>query len=850
MLHGDALWAVAAVLFQAELAFQGVVDRFDDLAQRAELAGAAAGSFVFAGRADQLDTVVGEEAFELGRDVALVGDECLAGAAGEQGRVVVEHVDGDVALVDLRVGHSEGDRQPGRCAHEVQSQPPEEPRVRRAVAVAGPAGEPGTFRGRHRPAALDRGRVDQPGVVGPHVGVLGEEADHRLELHARAAQPLVVAGLTRQIREQMSEMLSGVTQPASLRGEPQQRLHHRQRQQLGVGQLRGDPDLRAPRRAGRDVPSTCHRSARTVQSRGCPDRRPSDPPRSTWVSNADHGRPPLSRRGPSPLGIGHLAWPDGRRRGRSSHGADGPRRLPPGRRSSTSRCSSAPPHVTEVRLSTDEVASICPVTSQPDLSTVVITYMPGRVVRRDQEPQALSLGLPPAAGVRRGAGRRDRRRGDGHGAFRGGCVSSLTQRARGGIVVSAGRAPARPGGAGRRRGPGAGSMRRYAGGRVLCCAVAHRATRRPAQRRGPDRAVDARRQPHQVAPRPHDVVLRDVRARTRTRPATPFDERFGFLFNSYYEAVGARHARPERGLITRPGITEIAEYRRTSTPPCWSCSTAVWPTRTCRAARARACTTSSSTRSCWSWTSTTPCRATRCARRTASCRGATARRRPATGWIDHDGGIVEIGHDGDGFAFDNEGPRHEVLLRPFRIAGSPVTCGDWLAFMADGGYRRPDLWMSDGWATVQAQRLGGARCTGSAAAANGRRSGSTGCSRWTPPRRSSTSAGTRPTPSPVGGCPLAVGGRVGDRRPGAGRRRRCAAVGTARCGSGRPARTSPYPGFRPGGRSGRRVQRQVHGQPAGAARQLPGDAAGPRPADLPQLLPAARPLGVQRPAPR
>ena len=72
------------------------------------------------------------------------------------------------------------------------------------------------------------------------------------------------------------------------------------------------------------------------------------------------------------------------------------------------------------------------------------------------------------------------------------------------------------------------------------------------------------------------------------------------------------------------------------------------------------------------------------------------------GWIEHDGGIVEIGHDGNGFAFDNEGPRHAVLLAPFRIATSLVTGGDWVAFIDDGGYRRPELWMSDGWATVQA----------------------------------------------------------------------------------------------------------------------------------------------------
>src|SRR5690606_23045714 len=72
-------------------------------------------------------------------------------------------------------------------------------------------------------------------------------------------------------------------------------------------------------------------------------------------------------------------------------------------------------------------------------------------------------------------------------------------------------------------------------------------------------------------------------------------------------------------------------------------------------------------------------------------------------WFAHDGGISEIGHRGDGFAYDNEGPRHEVLLRPFRIASRAVTNEEWVAFIEDGGYRRPELWLSDGWATVKAQ---------------------------------------------------------------------------------------------------------------------------------------------------
>jgi ergothioneine biosynthesis protein EgtB len=85
--------------------------------------------------------------------------------------------------------------------------------------------------------------------------------------------------------------------------------------------------------------------------------------------------------------------------------------------------------------------------------------------------------------------------------------------------------------------------------------------------------------------------------------------------------------------------------------------------------------------------------------RPADPRSAVSRQswRPVTG------GVVEIGHDGLGFAYDNEGPRHRVLLEDFQIAERAVTVADWLEFMADGGYRRPDLWLSDGWARVQAE---------------------------------------------------------------------------------------------------------------------------------------------------
>lgn len=76
---------------------------------------------------------------------------------------------------------------------------------------------------------------------------------------------------------------------------------------------------------------------------------------------------------------------------------------------------------------------------------------------------------------------------------------------------------------------------------------------------------------------------------------------------------------------------------------------------------------------------------------------------PPLRWVDVEGGLVELGHEGEGFAFDNEAPRHPVYLQPFRLANRPATNGEWLAFMADGGYSRPELWLSDGWATVTAQ---------------------------------------------------------------------------------------------------------------------------------------------------
>jgi ergothioneine biosynthesis protein EgtB len=75
------------------------------------------------------------------------------------------------------------------------------------------------------------------------------------------------------------------------------------------------------------------------------------------------------------------------------------------------------------------------------------------------------------------------------------------------------------------------------------------------------------------------------------------------------------------------------------------------------------------------------------------------------GWLEHPGGIALVGHDGEGFAFDNEGPQHRVLLEPFALSSRLVSNAEWEAFIADGGYRTASLWLSDGWAWVQQERI-------------------------------------------------------------------------------------------------------------------------------------------------
>ncbi len=183
-----------------------------------------------------------------------------------------------------------------------------------------------------------------------------------------------------------------------------------------------------------------------------------------------------------------------------------------------------------------------------------------------------------------------------------------------------------------------------------------------------------------------------------------FDDRYAYLFNSYYEAEGPRHARPQRGLLTRPSLTDICVWRAhvdtavqtvlSDLPPAARMlvelgiqheqqhqellltdlkhlfaqnplGPAVWDSKV----------------------------------------AGEAQPFSAMKWVEGRAGVVAVGHGGEDFAFDCEGPRHDALLSPYALASRPVSNGEWQQFVADGGYHTPSLWLSDGWAWVQREAI-------------------------------------------------------------------------------------------------------------------------------------------------
>ncbi len=187
-----------------------------------------------------------------------------------------------------------------------------------------------------------------------------------------------------------------------------------------------------------------------------------------------------------------------------------------------------------------------------------------------------------------------------------------------------------------------------------------------------------------------------------------FHREFGYLFNSYYEQVGKFHPRPQRGFLSRPGIEEVLRYRahvdRQMLLLLDGADRAAWPELQRRLEIGLNHEQQHQELLLTDLKLNLAANPLRPAYRDDLPQPEQTSA-PPLHWLEFPGGVQEIGHEADsGFAYDNEMPRHRVWLNPFRLASRPVTNGEYLAFMADGGYRNARLWLSDGWATVK--RLG------------------------------------------------------------------------------------------------------------------------------------------------
>jgi ergothioneine biosynthesis protein EgtB len=186
------------------------------------------------------------------------------------------------------------------------------------------------------------------------------------------------------------------------------------------------------------------------------------------------------------------------------------------------------------------------------------------------------------------------------------------------------------------------------------------------------------------------------------RGYTPFNTAYAYLFNSYYEGLGPRHPRPQRGLLSRPSVADIMDYRR-------HVDAAMADLIAARENEITDLVTLglhheqqhqelllTDIKHAFFSNPLLPSYAP------VPMPVVSAQ---AAAWDEHPGGIVEVGHAALDFAFDNESPRHKVLLQPFRIATRPVTNGEYRAFIEDGGYRRPEFWLSDGWEMVRREQV-------------------------------------------------------------------------------------------------------------------------------------------------
>ena len=179
------------------------------------------------------------------------------------------------------------------------------------------------------------------------------------------------------------------------------------------------------------------------------------------------------------------------------------------------------------------------------------------------------------------------------------------------------------------------------------------------------------------------------------------DPRWHYLFNSYYQSVGPMHARPQRGLLSRPSLAQVRDYRQRINDGVGELLSrqddpelvALVELGVQHEQQHQELLLTDIKHALWC----NPLQPAYDATLDASTGARTAPLR----FIERSEGVVEIGHRGEGFAFDNETPRHRTYLQPHAMASRLVTNGEYLAFVREGGYREPGLWLSDGWAIVQ-----------------------------------------------------------------------------------------------------------------------------------------------------
>jgi ergothioneine biosynthesis protein EgtB len=188
------------------------------------------------------------------------------------------------------------------------------------------------------------------------------------------------------------------------------------------------------------------------------------------------------------------------------------------------------------------------------------------------------------------------------------------------------------------------------------------------------------------------------------------DERWRVLFNSYYEGVGPQHARAGRGVLSRPSLAEVLAWRARVDERMRALLNRIDDLRVLAVVLlgthheqqhqelmltdVQHALYSSELRSAYSSAPT-------------EIVSRRERATPPARWVAFDEAVVEIGHRGDGFAFDNETPRHRALVGAFQLATGLVTCAEFRAFVEDGGYDHPELWLSDGWAMAQSRQWKG-----------------------------------------------------------------------------------------------------------------------------------------------